>query len=411
MKPNDVRFALPTLLLGASLVGASLTALSCSDSSDDTGSNNNDLNNADASTSDSGDNNTNPVSIDPTRLLSFAPLPKVMWPAEGDSNNRLLFQKKVDLGKQLYFDTRLSKNNDISCNSCHLLDQYGVDGQPVSDGTNADKTATPPHGNRNAPTVYNAALHLWQFWDGRAEDVEAQALGPILNPVEMGMKDEQEVLAVINSIDGYVTEFAAAFPPEDLNATGKDPNENTTPVSYINIGKAIGAFERTLVTPSRWDAYLNGDKNALTAAELAGLAKFMEVGCDTCHNGVAMGGRGFDLLGETNAWPWPGHPNADGYEEIGRADVTNDDADKYVFKVPSLRNVEKTGPYFHDGSVTTLEEAVNKMAYYQLGKTLSSDDVASIVTFLKALTGDLDDATITKPTPLPGKDDGGGTTL
>lgn len=270
----------------------------------------------------------------------------------------------VTLGKQLYFDPRLSKSQEISCNTCHGLDTYGVDNKPTSPGHKGQL------GVRNSPTVYNAALHIAQFWDGRAKDVEEQALGPILNPVEMSMKDEASVLTVIRSMPEYVASFKKVFPAD------KDP------VTYANVGKAIGAFERTLVTPSRWDKYLAGDDGALTKEEKAGLAKFLDVGCNTCHASTAVGGRDFKLLGQAKAWPTE-------IKDNGRFDATKDPADKHFFKVPSLRNVEKTAPYFHDGSVKTLEEAVKLMATHQLGKDLSNADVASIVTFLKSLTGEL----------------------
>ena len=393
MKPKCLRFAAPTLLLGASLVGASLTALSCSDSTDNIVSDNGLNGDSGTPTTDSASNNPKPASIDPTRLLAFAPLPSTMAPAEGFPTDASVTKARQDLGKQLYFDKRLSVDNTVSCNSCHPLAQYGVDNEPTSTGVGGQ------HGGRNAPTVYNAALHLWQFWDGRAENVEAQAKGPIANPVEMGMTkadgtaDEE---AIVNAINGngdgsktnYSAAFAAAFPG--------DPN----PVSYDNIGKAIGAFERTLVTPSKWDQYLlTGDQSVLSSAERAGLAKFLETGCDTCHNGVAMGGRDFEVLGATKTWP-----DHDTDPDRGRNNVTKLDEDDYVFKVPSLRNIEKTGPYFHNGSVDKLEDAVSKMAYYQLGKTLSSDEVTSIVTFLKALTGN-PDKDMTTPPELPKNND------
>jgi cytochrome c peroxidase len=294
------------------------------------------------------------VTIDRALLNVFGALPEVAPSAPGT----------VALGKQLYFETRLSKNHDLSCNSCHGLDTYGVDNKPTSPGHKGQL------GSRNSPTVYNAAFHSTQFWDGRAKDVEAQALGPILNPVEMAMKDEAAVLAVLRSIPEYVAAFKAAFPAD------KDA------VTYANVGKAIGAFERTLVTTSRWDKYLAGDDDALTGAERAGLAKFLDTGCNTCHASPTVGGRDFKKLGLVKPW-------ATELKDNGRFDATKDAADKHVFKVPSLRNIEKTAPYFHDGSVKTLEEAVKLMAHHQLGKDLSSAEVESIVTFLKSLTGEL----------------------
>ncbi|MBN9163496.1 MAG: cytochrome-c peroxidase [Myxococcales bacterium 68-20] len=299
------------------------------------------------------------LTVDRALLNAYAPLPEKMLPPSG-----ALSDDAIALGKQLWFDARLSKNQDISCNTCHGLDTYGVDNKPLSPGHKGQL------GARNSPTVYNAATNSLQFWDGRAKDVEEQALGPILNPVEMAMKDEAAVLAVIRSMPEYVASFKKAFPND------KDP------VTFANVGNAIGAFERTLVTPSRFDKYLGGDDNALTEEERAGLAKFLDVGCNTCHTGAGVGGRDFKKLGQAKAWPTE-------IKDNGRFDATKDAADKHFFKVSALRNVEKTAPYFHDGSVKTLEEAVKLMATHQLGKDLSDADVASIVTFLKSLTGEL----------------------
>ena len=316
---------------------------------------------------DPGDPSTSSTTIR-SRLTNFEPLPAIMAEVRPS-------QVLIDLGRQLYFDPRLSVTNDVSCNSCHMLDQYGVDdpSQPTSAGTGGQM------GGRNAPTVYNAALHLFQFWDGRAQQVEDQALGPILNPIEMGMPDPETVINKIGPI--YQSAFEKAF--------CGDPN----PMTYANIGTAIGAFERTLVTPAPWDKYLTGSDDALTNEELAGLGKFLDTGCDSCHNGVAVGGRDFAQLGVAS----PAYPGL--LLDTGREGVTNNPFDMNVFKVPSLRNIEKTGPYFHNGSVETIEEAVKLMAKYQLNKDLSDADVASIVTFLKALTGDLPADTSAPPLP------------
>lgn len=297
--------------------------------------------------------------IDRSLLTIFTQLPEKMA-----SPSAPMTDEQVALGKQLYFDTRLSKNHDLSCNSCHALDAYGVDNKAKSPGHKGQL------GDRNSPTVYNAAVHTTQFWDGRAKDVEEQALGPILNPVEMAMPDEAAVLAVVRSIPEYVESFKKAF-----------PSDKGDPVNFINVGKAIGAFERTLVTPSRWDKYLAGDDDALTKEERAGLAKFMEVGCNSCHMGAAVGGTDLKKLGLVKPWPE--------LADNGRFEVTKDEADRHVFKVQSLRNIDKTGPYFHDGSVESLDEAVKLMARHQLGKELSAAEVTSIVTFLKSLTGEL----------------------
>ncbi len=298
------------------------------------------------------------VAVDSARLQTFKVLPAVME----DPSNPITDQKIV-LGRMLYFDPRLSKAQDVSCNTCHPLGKYGAEAEPVSTGHKKQK------GTRNAPTVYHAAGHVAQFWDGRAPTVEEQAKGPILNPVEMAMTDQKQVLAVLKSMPEYVQAFQQAFPGE------KDA------VTYDNLGKAIGAFERRLVTSARWDKFLAGDQTALTDAEKAGLNKFLEVGCQTCHNGVYLGGSMFQKLGAAKTWT--------DTKDLGRYAVTKQESDKMVFKVPSLRNIEKTAPYYHDGSVKTLDEAVSQMAEHQLGRDLSQEDVASIVTFLKSLTGEL----------------------
>jgi cytochrome c peroxidase len=303
-------------------------------------------------------------------LAFFAPLPAV-----AESGENPVTDAKVELGRKLYYDSRFSKSQTISCNSCHALDKYGVDGTPNSVGFKGQ------HGGRNAPTVYHAALHLTQFWDGRLPTVEEQAKGPVLNPIEMAMPDDKTVIAVINSIDEYKTLFAKAF-PEDKDA-----------VNYNNFGKAIGAFERKLLTPSRFDDFLKGKDEALTSAEKKGFNTFVSTGCTTCHNGVGIGGNMYQKLGLVKAW--------DGLKDNGRSDITKNEAEKGFFKVPSLRNIEKTGPYLHDGSVGELTTMVSKMAEHQLGKTLNADEVTSIVAFLKSLTGDLPTDYIAKPTLPP----------
>jgi cytochrome c peroxidase len=286
---------------------------------------------------------------------AFAPLPENAATAEYP-----LTPERVELGKKLYLDTRLSINNKLSCNSCHKLSTFGVDNEPTSPGHEGKR------GGRNSPSAFNAALHVAQFWDGRAKDVEAQALGPILNPGEMGMPSEAEVVKRLKADPKTVAAFQAAFPGE------------AEPLTYPNVGKAIGAFERTLITPSRFDAFLKGDEKALTPAEKAGGKLFVQTGCTACHMGATMGGQMYQKLGLVKDYPTT---------DMGRFEVTKNEADKKFFKVPSLRNVAKTGPYYHDGSIKTLEEAVSTMGEYQLGKQLSKEEVASIVTFLGSLTG------------------------
>ncbi|MBL9130096.1 MAG: c-type cytochrome, partial [Verrucomicrobiaceae bacterium] len=245
--------------------------------------------------------------------------------------------------------------------SCHKLDAFGQDNLPFSPGHEGKL------GGRSSPTTYNAALHIAQFWDGRAPSVEEQATGPVLNPVEMGAPSEDYVIKVLKSMPGYVEAFKAAFPGE------------ADPVTYNNFGKAVGAFERKLLTPGKWDDFLKGNKDALSADEKKGFATFAKTGCVTCHNGAGVGGHMFQKLGLVKPWP--------GLKDNGRGDVTKNTGENGFFKVPSLRNITETGPYLHDGSVKTIDEMVKMMAEYQLAKQLTDDEVKSIVTFLKALKG------------------------
>ncbi len=312
---------------------------------------------------------TPPLAPDSPQLKAFAPLPGAM-----ESPKNPITEEKVALGRMLYYDTRLSKGQDISCNTCHRLDNYGVDNEPTSIGHRGQR------GDRNSPTVYNAAGHFAQFWDGRAADVEEQAKGPIMNPVEMAMPSEEQLVRVLKSMPDYVAAFKAAFPDD------KDP------VTYDNVARAIGAFERKLLTPSRWDKFLGGDASALTPAELGGLNEFISANCQSCHMGPYLGGSLFQKLGVVKPWP--------DTSDLGRYNVSGNEADKMMFKVPSLRNIAKTGPYFHDGSVKTLPEAVSAMAEYEVGKQLTPDQVQAIVAFLDALTGEIP-ADYVKPPELP----------
>jgi cytochrome c peroxidase len=291
-------------------------------------------------------------------------------PDEASNPKNPITPEKITLGRMLYYDPRLSKNQDVSCNTCHPLDRHGVDGEPTSTGHKGQ------HGVRNAPTVYNAAFHMAQFWDGRAADVEEQAKGPVLNPVEMAMPSEESVVVVLKSIPGYAPLFAAAFP------------DDADPITYDNMARAIGVFERRLVTPSRFDAFLDGEDGALSDAELQGMATFLDVGCNFCHNGPVVGGNSYQKLGLVKPYET---------DDQGRFDVTGQESDRHVFKVPSLRNVAKTGPWFHDGSKKTLDDAVRTMADHQLGKTLSDEQVESIVTFLTSLGGEVDMEYIAMP--------------
>jgi cytochrome c peroxidase len=309
--------------------------------------------------------------IDPTQLEAFGQLPTSMATAENPAT-----AARVALGRMLYFDPALSVDSTVSCNTCHPLGAaYGVDHRPVSLGVRGQA------GSRNPPTVFNAAGHLAQFWDGRAPTVEEQAKGPIVNPVEMGMPSGDVVAERLRTLAQYRAAFAAAFPGE------------AEPVTYDNVGVAIGAFERGLVTPSRWDAFQAGDTTALTADERRGLNTFTALGCPACHRGTYVGGEMFQKVGLVEPWPEQ--------DDLGRYAVTHRRADRLVFKVPSLRNVERTAPYFHDGQVVTLEEAVRRMARYQLGRKLSDAEIAAVVTWLKSLTGTIPQDYI-KPPELPG---------
>jgi cytochrome c peroxidase len=308
-------------------------------------------------------------TVNPASLRMFAPLPAEMPSPAGEPTAQL-----VDLGRMLYYETRLSAGHNISCNSCHKLDAYGVDGEVTSDGHKGQK------GTRNSPTVYNSAGHMAQFWDGRAANVEEQAKGPVTNPVEMALADGRSAERVLKSIPGYVEAFKAAFPKD------KDP------ITFDNMAIAIGAFERKLITPSRWDRFIQGDQAALTNAEKAGFNTFISAGCQTCHSGALLGASMYQKLGVIKPYPDQDDP--------GRAQVTKNDADKMVFKVPSLRNIEKTGPYFHDGKVGTLQDAVARMSEYQVGQKLTDAQIQSIVTWLKSLTGQIPVEYI-KPPALP----------
>ncbi len=263
-----------------------------------------------------------------------------------------------ELGQKLFFDANLSANGTISCNSCHNLKTYGVDNQPTSPGH--DKT----RGGRNSPTVYNAKFNFLQFWDGRAKDLAEQATGPLLNPIEHGLKDEAALVEIISK-SAYVELFSKAF------------NAEKKPVTLKNVGIAIAAFEEHLVTESAFDEFLRGKDNALNTKQKKGLKKFVEVGCISCHQGTNLGGTMFQKIGLVNNYKT---------SDLGRFDVTKNEDDKYFFKVPSLRNIEKTAPYFHDGKVKTLKEAITLMAYHQLGEQLKPHEISDIEYFLKSLT-------------------------
>ena len=292
-------------------------------------------------------------------------------PATAETPEHPLRAERVDLGRRLYYDTRLSLDHDISCNSCHPLDRFGVDNRPTSPGHRGQL------GDRNSPTTFNAALQIAQFWDGRAADVEAQAKGPILNPVEMAMPDEQAVVDVLKGIPDYPARFAAAFPEAAGDA-----------VDFDNVARAIGAFERKLITPGPFDDFIGGDYAALTPDARKGLELFMDVGCISCHSGPTVGGGMYQKLGLMEPYET---------RDTGREKVTGKETDRYFFKVPSLRNVAKTAPYLHDGSVADLDQMVRIMARHQLGKQLDPEQVRLLVAFLDSLTGRVDTAYVARP--------------
>ncbi len=274
---------------------------------------------------------------------------------------RITEPAKVELGKQLFFDPRLSKSGFISCNSCHNLSLGGSDNLPTSIGHNWQK------GPINSPTVLNSSMNIAQFWDGRAADLKAQAGGPIANPMEMGFSHDLAV-GVVGSIPQYRAAFRQIY--------------KTDQVTIDAITDAIAAFEKTLVTPnSRFDRWLGGDQSALTTTELDGYRLFKDVGCTGCHNGPAVGGNSFQKMGLVN-------PYLTNNPAQGVAGLTGKDADRFKFKVPTLRNVELTYPYFHDGAYWKLEESVDIMARLQLGRKLSEEEIGKITAFLKTLTGE-----------------------
>jgi cytochrome c peroxidase len=267
----------------------------------------------------------------------------------------------VELGKKLYFDPRLSKSGFISCNSCHNLSMGGTDNIPTSIGDRWQQ------GPINAPTVLNSSLNVAQFWDGRAANLKEQAGGPIANPGEMAFSHTLAI-GVLGTIPGYVREFRQVF--------GKEK------VDIDQVTLAIAEFEKTLVTPnSRFDQWLLGRDDALTAQEMAGYELFKDSGCIACHNGEAVGGATFQKMGLIA--PYKSSSSAE-----GRSAVTGKAIDRFNFKVPTLRNVELTYPYFHDGAANTLAESVTIMGWLQLGRKFSPDENARIVAFLKTLTGD-----------------------
>lgn len=313
----------------------------------------------------------------------FQPLPLTPPPLEGIE----ITPERVELGKMLYFEPRLSESHAISCNSCHIVGMGGVDLQKTSIGHRWQR------GGRNAPTVLNSVFNTAQFWDGRAEDLRAQAGGPLVNPIEMATTEEHTVQQ-LKGIPGYADPFRKAFPDQQ------------DPIRFAHVRDAIAAFEATLITPNApFDRWLNGDDKAMTAEQTEGLRLFMEKGCSSCHNGVNIGGGMYAPFGVVQK------PGADILppQDKGRLMVTRTVSDEYVFKVPTLRNIALTPPYFHSGESWDLRQAVAVMGTSQLGAELTDQEIDRITAFLQALTGDqpqvtypiLPPSVATTPRPKP----------
>jgi cytochrome c peroxidase len=285
-------------------------------------------------------------------------------PTEWASPDNEITDAKVALGQMLYFDARLSLADDVSCASCHDLTQGGDDPRetPTSAGHEGQT------GDRNSPTTLNAALHTSQFWDGRAPTVEAQAIMPITNPIEMAMPDNDAVVAKLKGIAGYAEPFKAAFGGDD-------------PITIENVGNAIGAFERRLLTRTKFDDFLSGDLNALSAEQYDGLRAYIDVGCNSCHAGLGLGGTMKQVFGSMGGYG--GHPD-----------------EGQMFKATGLRNITLTAPYYHDGSEPSLEKALVDMAKYQLGKDLTAEQTKALMAFMEALEGQ-PPAELTKKPELP----------
>ncbi|MFN8609039.1 MAG: cytochrome c peroxidase [Vulcanimicrobiota bacterium] len=299
-----------------------------------------------------------PLSLLARAQKVFKPLPPRM-----DTAASVPSPAQIDLGRRLFYEKQLSQNNTMSCNSCHDLRYgFGADGRPVSPG------AVTGRGTRNAPSVYHAALHSWQFWDGRSPNVEDQARFPMLEKVEMGMPSLEEVESRLRASSDYQRRFAEAFPGQ------------TQPVTWKNAVQAIGAFERGLVTPAPFDRFLEGDEGALDSRQQKGLEHFLRLGCADCHQGAALGGTQLRKLGLREAFA---------SEDRGRFQATHVLADDGIFKVPSLRNVCETAPYYHNGRVQKLEEAVGLMGRHECGQQLTPQEIAELCDFLTSLTGQI----------------------
>ncbi len=294
--------------------------------------------------------------------------------------------EKVELGKALYFDPRISSTGTVSCNSCHNVMEGGDDSRPTSMGVHGKV------GGRSAPTVWNAAFYSTQFWDGRADTLEDQAKGPMTNPIEMGMKDHDTVMSRLKQIPGYKDMFRKAFGNDDM--------------TIDQAAMAIAAYERTLITPnSAYDRYVKGDKKALTARQQKGMKLFAEIGCVSCHSGPAFNGQQGVDIGTPVLMKFPTFADNDyakAYDfmaDKGREEVTGNKADANMFRIPTLRNIALTAPYFHNGKVNDLPTAVKVMAKTQLNQDLNKQQVEQIVAFLNGLTGEFPEQTMPR---LPG---------
>lgn len=298
------------------------------------------------------------------RLIETANRYFAKLPEPGDPNTAI-----AQLGKKLYYEEAISANGEMSCNTCHPIANYGVDNLRVSPGHDGTE------GTRNSPTVLNAYFHTTQFWDGRSPDLADQAKGPVLNPIEMGLSSPEEVVEILSGMPEYPEMFASAFP------------EAEEPITFDNFADAIAAFEETLATPAAFDDFLDGMAHLLDDNQKEGLSLFIESGCIACHIGPGLGGTMMQRFGLVHGPYYDFTPSQN--VDLGLAEVSGEEKDKYVFKTPALRNIEKTAPYFHDGSVESLEEAIQIMAYTQLGRELETEQVDNMVVFFKSLTGDI----------------------
>jgi cytochrome c peroxidase len=320
-----------------------------------------------------------PPSPDDDQKLIAAARSNGLAPLPAPPKTEVESAARIELGRRLFFENRVSADGNVSCGHCHQAELGGGDGLPKAIGVFGKENP------RNAPTIFNASLQFKQHWRGDRASLEEQAEKSLLGPASFGNPDFAAVMGKLKEIPDYAGAFAAAFPGE------------AEPVSSKNWGRAIAAYERTLVTPARFDAFMSGDGKALSPVEQAGLRKFLDLGCVSCHNGPGLGGQSFQKFGvHEDYWKETGVAKPD----KGRADATKDEADLYVFKVPQLRNVAKTAPYFHDGSVTELPRAVHIMGKTQLGLDLKDAEVSELVAFLGSLSAP-PPSNYAPPTPYP----------